>query len=838
MRLDKVFRSHLAAERMNEDDVLALFNPPPGFARCLEPTNQILLGPKGSGKSIALRWLGFLPDRPPHDKPEFYGLMIPIGRYQFDYFRQAYIRTADDRPFLGYLNFYLLDRILSDLQRPHWKDGSGLRLPSSYVRAVTGFTERLSENRMVDIDDITSVRGVVADIQEVFKSNVEIGEIGPGILSPICSIENTISLLQAFAESTGQRFSQDRLALLLDGLDHLGDLGRTLAPLLSKDEPHSERLIVKAACRVLPSYLYANTPSVILEEGRDYSIIPCGVDDDPSEFQEHLRSVMENRLKTYGEAAHTNEPADIAFILPEKADRPYVGFRNLALLSGGNILTFLECCALALTEEEDKRRGIRVNVISPESQSKAVKHQSETYLLRDLNDQAGSLASKIRKYLGGFAAAVMKQEQHERGLTIDVDISSFTGDAASWKEFKDVMSVACELRYLVVEPARFVRIVRRDDPFDLKELRLSHTQAAYFDIPLVSGTPAAVGRDEITASQGLGHKSAPKETELFPVGPYIFVSIPGDEWGNRVHSRIRAALRDLEKHLGRGQEKKVLDTMTYQQVSEKREGKYVDNLVEAISKSTYVVFDVTSGITKGVMVEIGIAGGLRKPHALIWLADEPMTTDGSPLPFSDGILPPEVKRTDIKIRTLSQKKKGEAFYKWFNRLVHKQNHALSQMCGFQGSGLNCECEKIVRNPNKVYLRVQARNDSLKNKIIEELQRRSIEVIVADKHDSPTSPDACKLLREAGGAIFDISRGYADQRRYTGNSDEILPLLEIGYALGSTLKHSCVYMSDQGQIPSPMLGERITSIPSEGFERAVQQFVDYFVTQQLYREVRP
>ena len=826
MGLDQVFRTHLAAERMAEAEVIALFNPPTDFRDCLQPVNQILLGPKGSGKSIALRWLSFLQERSDHNRPDFYGVVVPIGRYQFDYFRQEYERTGDDRPFLGYLNFYLLDMLLADLQRSCWHEKPAFRLPTSFVRALKAFDP--DSPTEVDITDIPLARGLVRDIQAAFAAKIDFGESSPGILSPVCGIQHTISLLAQFADLVKLSHNETRFGLLLDGLDHLGNLGQVLVPLLAKDEPHSEQIITKGACRILPRYLHSES-GMRLEEGRDYSIFSCGAYGARDEMQTHLRRILENRLSVYGGA----DPPSVDSVLPTGSSYSSSGFQSLSELAGGNTLTFLECCAFALRLEQNKTRDPHTQVISPQSQQKAIKHQAEDYLSRDLNDQAGDQAQLVRKYLTGCAASIRKVPPDRRGLTFTIETSDFTKDPSSWRELRDTISTACELRYLQVAPRDFIRIVRREEPILPDTFSLSNLQAVFFDLPIRQNEPIIVTKEDInSAVLGFPHRPAKNQAGLFPDGPYIFVSISGDNWGLTVQKRIRNAVTKIDRNIAGLQDARSMATVTFREVQEKREGKYVDNLLDAIRGANYVVLDVTGGITPGVMVEIGIASGLRKPHALVWLADKPFDSERN-LPFDASRLPPEIKLTDIKVRE-GKSAKPEQFYRWFYRLVDQQNRRSSEMCGFQGSGRKCECSTISRNPNKVYLRVQPRNVILRDKLIEELQRRNIDVIIAKDYQELTSSHSCKALREVGAAIFDISRagGEDEKGRYSGPSDEVLPLLEVGYAMGSSLNYSCVYNREEGSIHSSMLGERLSSIPADGVDRHVRDFVEHFVKSRL------
>jgi hypothetical protein len=239
---------------------------------------------------------------------------------------------------------------------------------------------------------------------------------------------------------------------------------------------------------------------------------------------------------------------------------------------------------------------------------------------------------------------------------------------------------------------------------------------------------------------------------------------------------------------------------------------------------------------------------MRKPHALIWLGDKPMTPEGSIISFTENLLPSEIKPTDIKIRSFPPKGKIEPFSKWYQRLVHEQNINLNEMCGFQGSGRPCVCKQFARDFHKVYLRIQPRNPLLKDTIVKELQLRNIEPIIAEEYGAPTSSETCKRLREAGAALFDVSRvkkkdtevkieGNEEDKkkkakhlaeRYEGSNEEVLSLLEIGYALGSSMNYHCIFMSDQGCIKTQMIGEDVISIKPVDLERSVKQFVDYFV----------
>jgi hypothetical protein len=105
-----------------------------------------------------------------------------------------------------------------------------------------------------------------------------------------------------------------------------------------------------------------------------------------------------------------------------------------------------------------------------------------------------------------------------------------------------------------------------------------------------------------------------------------------------------------------------------------------------------------------------------------------------------------------------------------------------------------------------------------------------------------------LLRGVEGAVFDVSSSWdsphkqiqaADRdmrqstaRRYSGGSEEVLPLLEIGYALGIGLSHACIYREPLGNIQSPMLpGDRI-SLSDAGQEEAISRFVDWFISTKL------
>jgi hypothetical protein len=847
MDLTHVFRSHLDADRMKPEDIKKLFSPPPGFGSCLQPTNQVLIGPRGSGKSIALRWLSYMHQRPEHiPGPMFYGVRVRIGRYQFDHFKQTFARTDDGRPFLAYLNWYLLSILIEDLRREHWRGRVRLALPSPYRRAISRHDQLLAQNPYITDENIGRLAALVNEIHGMFCKQVEASDIEPGLLAYLTSIQDTINLLHSFGDLILEVHGYDVLAILVDGLDHLGALGRSLAPLLSKDEPFADRIVFKAACRELPRYLYAESAEPRLEEGRDYFIVPVGYYDDDSNFERHLESIMINRLNVY---AGNSDMPQLSSLIPESTDRPYSGFTNIAKFAAGNVLVFLETCALALMREQEVAGRADVLRLSPESQELGVEQKSNAYFNNDLDYQVGDAAESLRKYLEAFGR-LLASNGAAGTLSINVDIGSLPDIADAAASIRDLIAKACEFRYMSVARALLVPIIRRDREVLPTRFDLSPTLAPRFGLKLTSGPPFKMDRANVEKQiESASHVYAKQQGELFGTEPYLFLSIPGDGWGRSVKGRILAALQRIQSPASTTLGEDRLKLVTFQEVSQWKPGKYLDNLIHALKHSQYVIFDITGGPASGVVVEIGITSGLRKPHAFCWFGDKPFEQSGSAQAFNPQLVPEELRSADIKI--ISRDARPGGFYKWFQRNVHGPCIVRSEMCGFQGIDGACTCSDVKPDRNRVYVWVQPRNRKLQDSLITELSRRGIDVQVPSDFGDTLSVLTCGHLRSVGGAIFDVSRmdvepksddvegdgivriGSALNLRYGTGSAEVLPLLQVGYALGMGLSHSCIYRAESGCIKSSMLPVK-TSFADADFSRSVEKFIDWFIDRQLNR----
>jgi hypothetical protein len=849
MDLTNVFRSHLDADHMQPEDVKRLFSPPPGFSNCLRPVNQVLIGPRGSGKSIALRWLSYLPQRPDHTKePPFYGLLLRIGRFQFDHFKQTFMRTEDSRPFLAYLNLYIFSSLLEDL-KIHWTSGFELELPRSYRLVISRHDQILAQRPFVDSSNIARISSLVNQIHSEFLKQVEVSDIEPGFLANLTSIQDTLSLLLSFRNLVAVRHAYNSIGLLIDGLDHLEDLGRCLVPLLSKDEPYSDKIVVKAACRELPRYLYANAPiSPRVEEGRDYFIVPVGYYDDDANFEKHLESVMTNRFRVYLGAEDAEIPS-LSDIIPAQTGALCSGFSDIAKFSAGNILIFLETCAFALAYEQEATGRTSAQLLSVQSQEHGVRLKSESYFYKDLDDQIGELADELRKYLESFAQQLLGEGDSSSSGTLSfyLDTASLAVPT-SQEDLLELIAKACEFRFLSIPRATLVPVIRRQKKSLMRAFEMSATLAPLFGLRLTGGNPINLDVQRVSREVALEHNFAAKDQkELFPPQGYVFLSIPGDSWGKSVRSRIVSALGRLRLTSSPAGilDNTPLEVITFREVSQRKTGRYLDNLVEAIRNAQYIILDATGGPTSGVIVEMGIASGHRKPHSICWFADKPLSQSGAIQRFDPQALPEEIRLTDIKTYAASANGR-EPFYKWFARLVHAPCTARSEMCGFQGSDAQCDCEAIVRNRNLVYIRMQPRNRHLRDLLCGEFRRRNVGIVEPQNFGESLAAHTCRLLRNAVGAVFDVTSSWDSPRgqvqiaggpptsahRYAGKSEEVLPLLEIGYSLATGLSHACIYREALGCIHSPMLPGSRTSFAETDLEGSVSHFVDWFIADKM------
>ena len=345
---------------------------------------------------------------------------------------------------------------MEELENSHWPETFELNLPRSYRLAISRHDSILAQNPHVDRDNRVRISALIGEIHSAFLKQIEISDIEPGFLAHLTSIQDTLSLLLSFRDLCFACHGHRAIALLIDGLDHLEELGRSLLPLLSKDEPYSDKIVVKAACRELPRYLYASASiSPRIEESRDYFIVPVGYYDDDANFEKHLESVIVNRLRAYSGAEADRIPK-ISEIIPEQAESPYSGFSNIAKFSAGNILVFLETCALSLAYEQERTGHSEAMQISVKSQEHGVKLKSDSYFFKDLDDQIGEFADDLRKYLDAFAQQ-LGGDNSSRTLAFSLDMESLSTSGATGDSLLELVAKACEFRFYLFRELRWCR---------------------------------------------------------------------------------------------------------------------------------------------------------------------------------------------------------------------------------------------------------------------------------------------------------------------------------------------------------------------------------------------
>lgn len=528
MDLTRVFRTHLDADRMDSQALRRLFRHPPGFATCLERSNQVLLGPRGSGKSMALRWLAYFDERPSERVPEFYGLRLPIGRFHFDHFRQTYLRTGDDRAFFAYFNWYLLAKALENFRRFPGTAKHIFRLPQSFAGVLSRHSGT-PPRRALRSEEVDEILMAISELVKEFKKRVQIRDLDPGELAPTASLDDTIVLLESLY-SLAELRGFSALGLLLDGFDHLGELADLLSPLFSKDEHHAERIVVKAACRALPRHFYATARLSRLEEGRDYSIVPIGLYDDVVTFREHLHTVMGNRFDALaGQGGSSHKIIDE--VLPTGSDHlgRYTGFSRLADFAAGNILVFLETCALALQYEQERLGREQIEVLSPESQLQAIRKKSTLYLTSDLDDQAGEKAKDLKLFLDALGRHLKASGKQSLGLALNSD--TFERIDNITLPFEEAIAIACEFRYLLTSRADLVPILRRMDGSTPERVMLSPTHAPAYDLSFEVAGAVPITEEDVKYQIDVKSRKKAAQIPLLPSSSYVFLSIAGDRGG-------------------------------------------------------------------------------------------------------------------------------------------------------------------------------------------------------------------------------------------------------------------------------------------------------------------
>lgn len=825
MSLAKLFKYHLDADRMAAHEVQELFAPPPEFEACLRPENQLLLGPKGSGKSIALKGLSFnqIPTAE-LNSALFFGVLVSIGRYQVDFFKQGFNRTHDPRPFFSYFNLFLLNELCRQLSVSESGRLLKIRLPAAFH---TSLSTDGSFPPTLDFSSPNDVQDKIDDLMDRFARLADLNETAIATLPPLDTLSATTTLLGRLQRQVQTTFGTPRLALLFDGFDHLGDLGVVFASLFAKDEPFSEWLITKAACRELPRYFHVPSLQTQLEAGRDYQIIPVGLYDDLHAFQAHLQQIIQQRSRHY---LGTEASSEVGTLLPHDATESPSGFDSLAQFAGGSVLVLLETCALAAAQHEDDTD------IPPAAQRTAIKKRARLYLTADLADQVGKGAAQLRDLLRAVSL-YLRREVEPRTRALTVDSSTLAAIENLEIDPREAIAILCEFRYLRIDSSQLPDFLLRRTfsiPFNCT---LSPTLAPELELPLHDGAEsyAPVAAEDIDHWVGVLRRQQPLQTTLFSVPDAIFLSVPGGEWGMVTERRLKDAYRRILTQKGRSPTpaEQVSLILTFRSVARQKTGNFQDNLLDAIRDARYVVLDVTMGPTAGVLIELGIVAGFKRAHALCWFQDRPWPATQQKEPFDEELVPPPLSSTDIKIRVGG----GEAFYHWFESMVHVPCTQINEMCAFRGSGENCLCSEEIRSPGQILVCMLQENLRIKEALAERLLDSGLTPVFPDS-SAPLSDRDCRLIRSSEGIICDITlSSQIAPERFAKDRPEVAQLIRIGYSMAAGIPHALIYDEDKSRLRASMLpGNRRGILPST-LGKSVADFVEWFTRFRLGRDQR-
>ena len=355
------FHEIVKADELSPAQAHNLFVPEasPIWSRVQSPINHLIVGPRGAGKTIALRQLDHNSRRIDYSKQTHVGIYIQISRIStifqtlFDHARQTEGDSAT----------VLFQRVFSDHV---WLE---------IVRELSEFLKGYSEDILLDIDPATLKRLTGFEVPSI------------EVLEEKCIEIQAEIEVKAQEWSISERYKWKPIVDLSGSLRRCVDALRKLIPTLKQDQPclyllFDESSPIPTECqRVLNGLLHRGGHYCVKLAVRPYEwdllettsrrrieldtdIWPLYIeyaDELEDSYVEKMSVVVNRVLSTSMEECEfdlrTNTP-DIERIFPREQKIRYSGFRSVCAASSGNPQNLLQICSnIFSTRAEEKKNG-------------------------------------------------------------------------------------------------------------------------------------------------------------------------------------------------------------------------------------------------------------------------------------------------------------------------------------------------------------------------------------------------------------------------------------------------------------------------------------------------
>jgi len=738
-------------ERTDLDQVAGLFEPSSEMEVLERPDNHVVLGSKGSGKSMALKALTYGAWRRRSDPVvvPFVGIYVPMGFDEINLFRV----TFDERHGTELFGHFLVATVAHAM----CLQGREILPPELLQRVLTPFLAQPSENdaTLALAERFLSDRyAVLAAIRRDPSSSLQDVALA---MKPqvIFSLRELAHRFNQVATEVGGRFPT-QVGLLFDSLDYYGALGATLCPLLQSDS--GVPLVVKVAARTLPLMeLFSNSNSRPLEPRRDFHVVSLDRASSDDEHARIVQGVICRRVRQLGPAsmADMSDEDIVALLFNGSGGDPddLASFDSLCRLSSGNVLAAM----LLLDKAAELQRGAAT---TKPAGLEPLLRQHRLQAAVDLSRQFWNFEIGVRVPLQKLDArafcevALTTAKSKARGVVRSpvFEIGGVAQDRALLRDMLATRVVTARDDAVNKDVQSGFDIPSRLE-FDLNKLLLPQ----YNILPsegarCVLERPAfdrAFKKASLAARPHLSPRANYGPRDLFGTDFQVFLSVPFDLSKKARSAVLRRSINRLYlEHTGRvgGPGRAFVDVHCLPQV-----GAFRSEIARFIGDASYLVADISdigknSMQAPGVFYEIGLAVGSSKPFALFFngRAHGRGTSD-----FSASALPALIRGVAV----LVWRDRSAPFHEQFVR-VHQR------LIAYGGEAERSASVASSAEPPYAYLSFQPRNADAQQWYATLVRRLFPEVQIRHARDWETeSLDVVQQL--VGGAslrIIDCTNG--------------------------------------------------------------------------------
>lgn len=598
-------------DSLSIEELDKLFEPPPEYADLTSRSNHFLLGAKGSGKSTLLRSLTLPMQLKRSAKPAYAGVYLGL---RFEVLSSLRTATAETGNTFLFEHFFVLS-VLTELTR-QW---SGLteqdKLLAEIISPLVG--DETSDAATL-LARLTADRNACHDAAKQ-RPLREFRDLDLSCSSPL-TLESLITLAELASGSCLLTLCPEgRIGLLVDSLDHYGELIPTLFPLFESDAGHS--LVVKAAARTLdlPHHQRLAT-SRHLELHRDFELLSLDRDPDAREHSDLIRNALIRRVRMLGPSELTTASDDaimrILFGEGEDGTVDVAAFDEFVRTTSGNILTAIILLDRAATEERKPNPGglTTLTSISAGSRRDAIRSLSREYWQYEIGQIAPDRTRELR------ALCEVMLERPPTNPSAPHHAPRFKLDGIPDDELPLVRRLIAERLFLLLDAELHELVQSGYGDIDEVRFELNRALLAEKGISPFPGPTYAASWDDLStrarekAASKIGRhprtRAEPPTMTLFVDAPPVFISRSLDR---ARATRVQPVKSGLEKLFWERNGRKPQEREAWIDVDcIPNAGQFRRDIRAHIVASHYVIADVTDGSAgptgaSGVFFEIGLA---------------------------------------------------------------------------------------------------------------------------------------------------------------------------------------------------------------------------------------